>query len=361
MLSAPFVHPDTLPAVALRFEAAGGDLARTELIAEARDRTFWRAGPVEELNRSAQPWFGLWLGEARTGIAALAGTYSLQGAQLRFHPSLPLLPGQTYTARLELPGVSLRAEHRTAAPAPAAAPKLLAIYPTSDRLPANHLKFYLVFSEPMETGVFLNYCRLTDTKGKLMEAPFRETELWSPDGRRLTLWFHPGRQKTGVNLNVEFGPVLTEGGDYRLVIDGRWPSAKGVALGTNEIKSFRAVAPLHEQLTVKSWQVHPPAAGTRDPLRVTFPHPLDWATLQRQLHVRAGTGSVAGAGTAESGEQEWRFVPRKPWASGAYELRVGTAVEDHAGNSLARPFEVDLQQRAPPSVEPEIGILFVVQ
>ncbi len=347
--------------VALRFESALNTPLQTELIAEARDKNIWRAGSVEELNRSATPWFALWLGNPKPGVAPLAGTYSLAGFQLRFRPSLPLLPGQTYTARLEMPGVSLRAEHRTAAPAPAAAPKLLSIYPTSDRLPANHLKFYLMFSEPMETGVFLNYCRLTEANGKLVEAPFRETELWSADGRRLTLWFHPGRQKAGVNLNVEFGPVLNEGGDYRLVIDGRWPSAKGVALGTNEIKSFRAIAPLHEQLTVKSWQVQPPPAGTRDPLRVTFPVPLDWATLQRQLHVRNGTGPVAGAISVERGEQEWRFVPVIPWAVGSHELRVGTAIEDHAGNSLARPFEVNLQQRALPFVEPEIGIPFVVR
>ncbi|MEQ2007001.1 MAG: hypothetical protein ABMA26_09385 [Limisphaerales bacterium] len=351
----------TPPSVALRFEAAATDPLQTELIADALDRDFWRDQPADELTRSAQPWFGLWLGEVKPGIAALAGTYSLRGSQLRFRPSLPLLPGQTYTARLERPGVSLRAEHRTPAPAGAAAPKLLVIYPTGDRLPANHLKFYLVFSEPMESVVFLNYCRLVDARGREVEAPFRETELWSPDGRRLTLWFHPGRQKTGVNLNVEFGPVLREGGDYRLVIDGHWPSARGVPLGANVTKSFRAIEPLHDQLTTRSWQVHAPAAGTRDPLRVVFPQPLDWATLHRLLRVTGKAGDIAGAITVTRGEQEWQFVPEKAWAAGPHELRVGTAIEDHAGNSLARPFEVNLQQRALPVVASEIGLPFVVR
>ncbi len=348
-------------APALRFEADPGNPLAITLVADAAGKPPWPNDSVGELARAAQPWFGLWLGEAKPGVPPLAGIYSLQGAQLRFRPSLPLLPGQTYTARLELPGFSLRAEHRTPVPAAAAAPKLLAIYPTSDRLPANHLKFYLVFSEPMATGVFLNHCRLTDTRDKLVEAPFRETELWSADGRRLTLWFHPGRQKTGVNLNVEFGPVLTEGGDYRLVIDGRWPSARGTPMGGDVTKTFRAVSALHEQLTTKSWQVHSPAAGTRDALRVVLPHPLDWATLNRQLRVTAGAGVVSGEVGVERGEQEWRFVPEKAWATGPHELRVGTAIEDHAGNSLARPFEVNLLQRALPSVEPEIGISFTVR
>jgi hypothetical protein len=347
--------------VSLRFESAVNDPLPIALVAEARDQTFWRAGSVEGLSHAAQPWFGLWLGEGKPGAVALAGTYSLNNSQLRFRPSLPLLPGQSYTARLELPGVSLRAEHRTAASAPAAAPKLLAIYPTSDRLPANHLKFYLVFSEAMESGTFLQHCRLVDARGREVEAPFRETELWSPDGRRLTLWFHPGRQKTGVNLNVEFGPVLTEGEEYRLVIDGRWRSARGAPLGSDVTKTFRAITPLHEQLIARDWKIHAPAAGTREPLRVVFPHPLDWATLHRMLRVASATGEVAGAIAVERGEQEWRFVPEKPWSSGPHELRVGTAIEDHAGNSLARPFEVNLQQRALPPVAPEIGIPFSVR
>jgi hypothetical protein len=350
--------------VTLLFTPAAQDPLQIEVVAGARDAQFWPRDSTAELTRAAQPWFGLWLGEGKPSSVPLAGTYSLVGAQLRFRPSLPLLPGQTYTARLERPGLSLRAEHRTAAPAPAAAPKLLAIYPTSDRLPANHLKFYLVFSEPMETGVFLRHCRLVDARGREVEAPFRETELWSPDGRRLTLWFHPGRQKAGVNLNVEFGPVLHEGGEYRLVIDGRWRSAHGAPLGSDVAKVFRAITPLHEQLATRDWKVHAPAAGTREPLRVGFPHPLDWATLNRMLRVTSATGEVAGTVTVEPGEQEWRLVPERPWTSGGYTLRVQTALEDHAGNSLARPFEVNLQQRLTRSLpvgEAETALPFTVR
>ena len=349
---------------ALRFEADRDNPLAVTLIAEASAKSPWPKDSAAELTRVVQPWFGLWLGEAKPNSPPLAGTYSLADAQLRFRPSLPLLPGQTYTARLERPGLSLRSEHRTAAPAPAAAPKLLAIYPTSDRLPANHLKFYLTFSEPMESGVFLKHCRLVDARGREVEAPFRETELWSPDGRRLTLWFHPGRQKAGVNLNVEFGPVLQAGGDYRLVIDGRWQSARGTALGSDVTKAFRAIEPLHDQLTTRSWRVHAPAAGSRDALRVSFPQPLDWATLHRLLRVTGKTGDIAGAITVTRGEQEWQFVPEQAWTAGPHELRIATAIEDHAGNSLARPFEVNLQRlvnRPLPAAEAEVSLPFAVR
>ena len=351
------------PSVGLRFEVDSDNPLAVTLIADAPANSPWPADSIALLSRTSQPWFGLWLGAAKPDSPPLAGTYSLAGGKLCFCPGLPLLPGQTYTARLERPGLNLRAEYRTAPQALAAAPQLSAIYPTSDRLPANHLKFYLVFSEPMESGVFLRHCRLVDARGREVEAPFRETELLSPDGKRLTLWFHPGRQKTGVNLNVEFGPVLHEGGDYRLVIDGRWKSARGVPLGTEVTKTFRAVPALHEQLTTRGWKLAVPVAGAREPLRVTFPQPLDWATLNRMLRVTGESGgTVVGEITVARGELEWRFVPAQPWRAGRHELRVATALEDHAGNSLARPFEVNLEQRARsrvlPASEAEIGLPF---
>jgi len=353
------------PAALLRFEADRSNPLNVTVIAAASERSAWPRDSAEELTRAPQPWFGMWLGEGKTNSPPLAGSYSLVGAQLRFRPSLPLLPGQTYTARLERPGLSLRVEYRPAPHEPAAAPKLLAIYPTSDRLPANHLKFYLVFSEPMETGVFLQHCRLLDARGREVDAPFRETELWSPDGRRLTLWIHPGRQKTGVNLNVEFGPVLQAGGHYRLVIDGRWKSAHGTPLGNDLTKAFHAIEPLHDQLTTRGWQVHPPVAGSCDALRVTFPLPLDWATLHRLLRVTGKTGNLAGVITVTPGEQEWQFVPDKAWIAGPYELRIVNAIEDHAGNSLARPFEVNLEQRNTsrplPPVDVELTLPFAVR
>jgi hypothetical protein len=123
-------------------------------------------------------------------------------------------------------------------PSPASPPQLSSIHPSGSALPANHLKFYLHFSEPMQQGVFLQHCSVMDADGKIVPEPFRETELWSEDGLRLTLWFHPGRQKTGVNLNVEVGPVLVPGQRCKLIISGKWKSERGVPLGKDVEKSF---------------------------------------------------------------------------------------------------------------------------
>src|SRR4029079_16941954 len=111
------------------------------------------------------------------------------------------------------------------------------------------------------------------------------TELWSEDGRRLTLWLHPGREKTGVHLNTEFGPVLSPGLRYTLVIAGAWPSADGVPCGKDVEKSFFTGPRETRQLDTKEWSIHPPIAGSKQPLEIRFPAPLDHALLMRCLQV----------------------------------------------------------------------------
>jgi hypothetical protein len=243
--------------------------------------------------------------------------------------------------------------------ADAVRPAITAIHPGTDRLPANHLKFYIHFSQPMQQGVFLRHCALLDQNGKPVVEPFRETELWSADRKRLTLWLHPGRQKTGVNLNDEFGPVLQPARRYTLVISGEWPSDEGSPLGAPVRKHFTAVDRASAQLDVSSWRLTAPSAGTSTPLEVRFPAPLDHALIERSLRVTDSKGApVAGEGHATNHDHGWRFTPDRPWADTAHQLLADAVLEDLAGNSLARPFEVDLQGPAPKPAPAVITIPF---
>jgi hypothetical protein len=51
---------------------------------------------------------------------------------------------------------------------------------------------------------------------------------------------------------------------------------------------------------------------------------------------------VEGTVAVTDDETRWRFTPESPWRAGAYDLVVDTALEDPAGNNIARPFEVDV-------------------
>ncbi|MEO0754423.1 MAG: hypothetical protein AAFY85_06450, partial [Pseudomonadota bacterium] len=73
------------------------------------------------------------------------------------------------------------------------------IYPTSDVLPANLLRFYVYFSEPMQRSAALEHVTLRSVStGKAVTGAFFQSryDLWSTDGRRLTLLLDPGRVKS---------------------------------------------------------------------------------------------------------------------------------------------------------------------
>jgi Bacterial Ig-like domain len=223
------------------------------------------------------------------------------------------------------------------------------IYPTADRVPENLLRVYVVFDRAMAAGESRRHLHLVDEWGR--QTPnvflFLEEELWDPTGRRLTVLFDPGRIKRGLRANVEDGPPLSAGRRYRLVVEAGWRDASGRPLG-NEVSRTYLVTPADRQPpSVERWLVTTPLAGSRVPVRVDFPEPLDRALLSSALDVSAPDGRrVPGAVDVTLGERTWLFTPAQPWTSGTYQLEISTVLEDVAGNSLRRVFDADLL-RAP--------------
>lgn len=275
----------------------------------------------------------------------LLGRFEVKEERLIFRPSLPLASGRNYQAVWEdakgqkgslsfflkppseiIPNVEMR-------------PRTV--------FPANALKLYLHFSQPMEQGVFLDRLRLLDTNGKEVIGPFRETELWSPDGKRLTVWFHPGRQKTGVNLNEEEGPVLRENTKHTLVVAGSWRSTSGIPLGADVRFDFQVGPADHTMPNLDRWQMTKPKADTREPLVVTFDEPLDPAMIRSALHLEhQGQHWPISVDVDETGTV-WRGTPEAAWSLGTYEWQVNPLLEDLAGNNLQHPFEVDAEKAQP--------------
>ena len=52
--------------------------------------------------------------------------------------------------------------------------------------------------------------------------------------------------------------------------------------------------------------------------------------------------SVSGTVMISGEETRWQFTPQRPWQAGRYHLVADTRLEDLAGNSIGRPFEVDV-------------------
>ena len=297
----------------------------------------------------------------RSEVPPLSGSYQINDGAVIFEPRYPLQPGVMYRALFTPENYVSGAEGTRAVfdiPKRNTTPSttVLHIYPSADRLPENLLKFYIHFSAPMSRGEAYRRLKLLDSDRQTVELAFLEIgeELWDSAGKRLTLFFDPGRVKRELLPHREAGPPLEAGKSYTLAIDRGWPDANGIALKAGFEKSFRVGPPDHAPPDTGLWTLGPPVGATRDPFVVEFPESFDQALLERVLTVATPTGKPI-EGSLEVGAQEksWAFTPADPWQTGDYLLIVETILEDLAGNMIGRPFEVDSFERVERSVTRE--------
>ena len=325
---------------------AAGDLAHLERTALSRDA--WQA--VLRV-RVAQA------GPAPAELPPVLGDYSVHAGALRFTPRFPFDAGQRYEVVFDpsslpsargrsapTPPRALRTMVEVPAPDREPSTRVVAVYPTGPEVPENHLRLYVVFSAPMGLAAGSAHVRLLDEHGQPVADPFLplDVDLWNADRTRFTVLYDPGRVKRGIRPNAELGRPLAADRRYTLVIDAAWRDAAGQPLVAPFSQEYRVGPPRERALDPADWRLDLPARGTRDPLAVRFPAPLDYGLLQRALRVATGDGRpLVGEIRVEQGETRWTFTPRAPWRPGEYRLVAAATLEDAAGNRIGRAFEVD--------------------
>jgi hypothetical protein len=302
----------------------------------------------------------------------VSGHYAPTGTALEFTPLFPFDAGRAYDvtfdpARLPVPRTGERVRATVSLPAASAAERttVVRMLPSADVLPENLLRVYLEFSGPMSRENGRDYLKLLDENGREVTNAFLalDVDFWSPDLRRYTIFFDPGRVKRGILPNDQFGRALTSGHRFTIAVDPRWRDAAGQPLAAAFARSFQAGPIDMAPIRPADWQIQPPAANTRSALTVHFPKPLDHGLLQRAIGVARGGGpAVSGDISVGADEREWRFTPKDPWGTGAYQLVVLSILEDPAGNRIGRPFDIDAFDRIDPSGSPERTMVpFVVK
>jgi len=282
-------------------------------------------------------------------VPAMLGQYRVEGKALVFVPQFGIQPGVRYRAAARLPGMSPIISV-VDIPKPVVKPTTVVdrIYPTTNLLPENQLKFYIHFSRPMARGFAYEHMYLLDEAGAKVPVPFLELteELWDPDGRRFTIFFDPGRIKRGLLSHEELGPSLVQGKSYTFVVDKGWLDEEGNPLVADFRKTFKVVREDRKVVDVKAWSIRKPPSGTRNVLTVAFPEPLDHAILLREVEVFDSSGkAISGSVSIGPEEKSWIFTPEAAWKKGSYSIEVGTTVADLAGNMIDRPFEIDVFEK----------------
>jgi hypothetical protein len=277
----------------------------------------------------------------------LAGTYSLSETGMRFEPQFPLVPGRDYVAILSADPNTKPMRVTLALPKPTPGPRIAitAVYPSASRLPENTLRFYIHFSGEVARGNVYRHLSLVRDDGVEVREPFLEVEeeLWSGDGKRLTVLFHPGRVKRDLVPREELGPILEEGRTYTIRISGKWEDIEGRSIIAKFTKRFTAGPPDDHPVDPALWKLMTPRAESESPLIIRLAKPLDHAMLNRVVWVEDPKGEVVpGTLTVGGGERVITFAPREPWRRGEYKLVTDTRLEDVCGNRVGEPFEVDV-------------------
>jgi hypothetical protein len=290
---------------------------------------------------------------------SMLGDYQRNGSQLTFTPRFRLTAGATYTATLHLSASgTLTVSHRAPTLPPPDIAKVTDVFPAADTLPANSLKFYIHFSQPMREGrAIFELIHLLDEDGKKILDPWRRTELWTEDAQRFTLWIHPGRVKQGVNLREDFGPVLNPGRNYTLLIERSVQSQNGQPIEQAYRKEFSTVSDDRSRPLPQNWKLTLPPTGSRKPLRVDFGEPLDHALVQRCVEVSTAQGRRVDCRiTLLNDDSVALLTPSVPWLETDHRLIVAPILEDLAGNTPVRIFDTDLTKKNGP--QPQLRLPF---
>ena len=289
----------------------------------------------------------------------ISGTYSLTETGIRFEPQFTFVPGQEYRATLALndepTGEKIEATLTLPKPPPGPRVSITGVYPSGNRLPENTLRFYIHFSGEVSRGDVYRHLKLVRDDGVEVKSPFLELDegLWSQDGTRLTILFHPGRVKRELVPREEEGPILEAGRGYTLSISDQWKDTEGRPIISGVRKTFTGGPADDDAIDPAQWALVAPRANSDAPLILRLPKPLDHALLGRMVWVEDVDGEkVPGTLTVGGGERVLTFAPKTDWKKGDYRLVVDVRLEDVCGNRVGEPFEVDVTR---PKVEKNDG------
>jgi hypothetical protein len=279
----------------------------------------------------------------------ISGEREVVGGTVRFIPDFPFEPGVRFRAILDLgalgqPGLVEVLSHEFSFPkeAPVTEPEVSQVFPSSDVLPENLLRFCVRFSRPMQRGrAEANVTVLRSDGSPAPDVLYRApVELWDTSMTCLTILLDPGRLKRGVGPNRMLGPPLKVGERYILAVGPGMIDVHGRPLRQRFTKAFTVCEAVRAPIEIEDWRIVPPTADSRDPLDLTFPTPLDWAGLWQGITVvLEGGEQISGRVGIDQDETRWRFTPDAAWRAGLHSIRISPSLEDACGNTPYGAFD----------------------
>jgi hypothetical protein len=208
--------------------------------------------------------------------------------------------------------------------------------PEAETIPANTLRMYFMFDRPARGLVHQSEVKLVGPDGSEIKNAFMDfgQELWSPDGKRLTVFFDPGKIKRDVEAEGDAVSPLKEGKSYQIKL-------------ADYAHSFQVSPPVRERLNPKIWKVIEPSSSSSQ-LEIKFDRVMDAALLLDQIEV-VETKSGARVSTTKkilTGGTGLIFLPRFKWRIGQYAVVASSILEDVSGNRMGESLDHTLGENA---------------
>jgi hypothetical protein len=218
------------------------------------------------------------------------------------------------------------------------------IFPQAKVLPANTLRFYIHFPRSAEAHFDRDQLWLLNEEETVVRDPFLvlSQELWSVDGRRLTVLMEPGRIKRGLGADPSHDPALVVGRTYSLVV---------TALGQTARHTFRVSDPVLEAIDETDWRIVSPTVGSLDPAVVHFDRVVDAALCEDEIGVLTPSGQAVQTRVSPAPDgTSVQLILSHPWTAGEHSLVVSDRFEDVCGNRLGEALDHDLSAGGRPRV-----------
>jgi hypothetical protein len=223
------------------------------------------------------------------------------------------------------------------------------VFPQSEVVPANILRWHFVFNRPVAVDRWIESVRLVDDQGDPVEHAFLDLPegLWNTEGTVLTIMMHPGRIKSGVGVVGE-GLTLGIGRTCSIVVNLAGFALEEDHLTREHVHSFTAATEVGSALSAEDWIVRLPQAGTFAPLEVEFGRLMDIMSVQASLRVVDEGGVPISADIAMQNDDKWVLIkPLQPWPAGKIAILPMHDLEDVTGQRLGDAFE----RKTPPALQ----------
>jgi hypothetical protein len=230
-----------------------------------------------------------------------------------------------------------------------AAPQVVSISPAARSIPANTLRLYVTFDHPARGVVSTRDLRLLDDAGRTIDGAFMDfgQDLWSPDGRRLTVLFDPGRVKRSVEGDEESAAPLRVGHSFTVEVSGKR-------------FHYQITPAVRTAINPQVWRLSLPNAKSHEVLTVTFDREMDDALLRDQLEVQDAQGrSQPGQITVSPSGRVWSWRPAHRWSIGTYRLVIGSSLEDVSGNRVGEA--LDHEVGSPDAARESVTVPFTIK